>query len=50
MSIDADSSQHEQELETDNEQIISLLKAILLGISQIGTLTPEELISMTKGL
>jgi len=49
MSIDADNQQHEQELETDNEQIITLLKAILCGISQIGTLTPEELIAISKG-
>ena len=35
MSIEADNKEHEEELEVDNDQIIKLLKAILLGIEII---------------
>jgi hypothetical protein len=50
MSVEADNIEHERELETDNEQQIELLKAILAGIALIANVTPEELIELAKGL
>ena len=50
MSVEADNIEHERELETDNEQQIALLKAILTGIALIANVTPEELIELAKGL
>lgn len=50
MSFDPGSPDHETELETDNEQIIALLKAILAGIAEISDSTPKELIELAKGL
>ena len=50
MSFEADNPEHEQELESDNEQMIALLKAILTGIALIANLTPEELTELSKGL
>lgn len=35
MSFKPDNPEHEDEIESDNEQIISLLKAILIGIEII---------------
>ena len=37
MSIEAENVEHEDELESGNEQIIRLLKAILIGIEIIAS-------------
>ena len=51
MSTEAENLEHERELEQDNEEQLVILKAILVGIAQVtGTLTPEELIELAKGL
>ena len=50
MSFDPDNDEHETELESDNEQIIALLKALLAGMALVANVTPEELIELAKGL
>ena len=50
MSIEAESKEHQTELETDNEQKIAILKAILAGIALIADVSPEDLIELAKGL
>jgi len=51
MSLEAESKDHERELQTDNEEIILLLKAVLVGIAQVtGTMTPKELIALAEDL
>lgn len=50
MSFEANNIEHEREVETDNEEVISLLKAILVGIALISNTTPEELIDLSEDL
>jgi len=51
MSETGESLDHEREQKTDNDEIILLLKAMLVGIAQVtGTMTPQELIALAKEL
>ena len=50
MSFEPGSKEHEVSAETDNEIIIKLLKAILIGIAMIADSTEESLIDHVEDI